>query len=518
MPPPSDVPKKNRVLRSNSGASSVTSDQSIQKPPSKSPSLDHRASPFEPRLDTTLGTEATSSAGSTPTKKRKRRPRISILGDEEDYVSDEIEDVHKKRRVDVHNAIEAESSLVGVDLGEALATLKAKRTVEDESSPRESIDASPSTLQASITAEGSAAVGGRQRSVTQSNDSYTDSDLTPLPSEDEGIRVRGASSPSKRARKRRLKPMGPQHTHRTPLTDSEEYESGAESATRRETAHRINMQNGYETEVEVPVQDTRQLTPVYEGNSHGSTTDSSDSDGSSYSGTVGSTEESTVIVGGAPEEPEVKVDGLEQEPKALHQKSRRMRRMRSDNLAYKPSPSSESEGDVEQLLEQEEMKERERRLRKAIRKARRTRKKKAALAGGIVVDANAPIESRKRKRPSEAVKENENRRGKKLQVEDLVGDSEPKKKRVKKDHHPAEMGEFTPVTNGVEKSDRALKVERVESDLKLAEPIKPLGQEDLTLVSHRSVVLDGPIFVANEKDKNEAGAWWLGRLFSKKST
>jgi hypothetical protein len=63
-----------------------------------------------------------------------------------------------------------------------------------------------------------------------------------------------------------------------------------------------------------------------------------------------------------------------------------------------------------------------------------------------------------------------------------------------------------------------LQVGSIESDLKLAEPLKPPGQEDLSVVSHKPVVPDVPFPITNEKDKSEARAWWFGRLFSKKST
>lgn len=512
MPPPSDVPKRNRVLRSNSRASSVASDQSVQKPPSVSSSLDCRSSPLEPKLDTTLGTEAISGAGNTSTtKKRKRRPRASMPGDEEDYVPGEVEQTHKKRKIEKYDTTEADSSPAGVGLGEVLVVaegtpnLKAKRTIDDERSPRKSIDAS--TLRAHKAVEGGAEDGERQLSVTQSDESYTDSDLTPIPSGDDGVETCEASSPSKRVRKRRSKPVDPQHTSYNTPTDSKESET--ESASRRETVRRTNMPNGYEIEA---LQGTKQSTPVYEEDSDVS---SSDSESSLHSYTVGSTEESTTVVEGAPE---VKVDGLEPESKSIRRKSRRMRHIQRDNLAYKPSASSESEGDVEQLLEQEERKERERQRRKAWKKARRTREKKAALAGGTPVDANTSIKSRKRKRPSGAVQENENRKGKEKQVEDSVGDPEPRKKRVKNDHHSTEMGKVTPFTNGVTKSDQASQVEPVESGLKLSGPLDAPIQADLTLASHKSVALNAPFLVTNEKDKGEAGAWWIGRLFSKKLT
>jgi hypothetical protein len=514
MPPPSDVPQRNRVLRSGSRASSVASDQSFHKPSSRS-SLDHLSSPIETKLDTTLGTEASSVGDAPPSKKRKRRPRTSMPGDEEDYVPIDIEQAHKKRRTEIHDTIEADSSLAGVDLGEPPTVLegtpdpKSKRAVRDEGSPPKSIDTSPSTLQASTAVEGSAEDGEQQYSISQSSDSHTNSDLTPLPSGDEGTEV--ATLP-KRARKRRSKPMDPRHTEYKPPTHSEESESEAESASRR-----INMKNGYHTEVGVPVDDTRRSTPTYEEDSGGSISDSSGSKGSSYSDTFVSTEESTTIVEGAPEELEVKVDGLEPGAISVRQKSRRMRRIQRDNLAYKPSPSSESEGDVEKLLEREEEKERKRQRLKALRKARRTREKKAALAGGNAVDANTPIRSRKRKRPSESVKEFENRKGEKKHAVDSVGDSAPKKKRIKKDHHPAEMNGLPRITNGVEKSEWALQVRPVERDLKFAEPLKHPGEEDLGLASHKSVVLDVPFPVTNKKNESEAGVWWFGRLF-KKST
>jgi hypothetical protein len=366
--------------------------------------------------------------------------------------------VHKKRKIEIHDAVEADASLAGVDLGEAMTVaevtpdLKANGTAGDEGSPRKSINTSPSTLQASAAVESSAEDDERHRSTPQLNDSHTESDSTPLPSEGEGIRAHEAFSPSKHARKRRLKPINPNHTSYKPLTDAEESESEGESASRTESGRRTHIQNGYETEVEELVQNTKQSTPIYEDIFDGSISDSSDNEGSLYSDTVGSTEESTTIVEGATEEPEVKVDGVEPKSKSDRQILRRMRRIQRDNLAYKPSPSSESEGDVEQLLEQEEMKERERRRRKALRKARRTRRKKAALAGGNVVDADTPIKSRKRKRPSEHVNESEHGKSKRKQVEDLVGDSEPKKKRVKKVHR-ADMNDSAPVANGVQKSD-----------------------------------------------------------------
>ena len=450
-----------------------------------------------------------------------------MSGDEEDYVPDGEEDyvlkegerAHKKRKIETHDEIEAASSPAGVDLGEALAIAEgapdqeAKKAVGDKESSPKSMDAPPSTFQASTAVDSSAKDGDRQHSITQSDDSCVDSDLTPSPSGNDGTETREAPSPSKRARKRKSKRMDPQHTSYRPLTDSEESGSEAESTSRRETARRTNMQNGYETEVEVLVQDTKRSTPVYRDDSDGSISDSSDSEGSLYSG---STEESTTIVEGAPEEPEVRVDGLETESKSVRRKSRRMRRIQRDNLPYKPSPSSESEGDVERLLEREETKERERRRRKALRKARRTREKRASLAVGTVVDANTSIQSRKRKRPSDAV--HETGRGHKKLVEDSIGDSEPKRKRVKKEHHPAEMDKFTPITNGATQPYRALQVEPVENGLKLPEPLNDPGQKDVTLASHKSVILDAPFLVGNEKDKNEAGAWWFGRLFSKKST
>lgn len=445
-------------------------------------------------------------------------------GDELDYVPEEVEEAHKKRKIDICDATEADPSLTGVDLGEVLAVaegtfdLKAERAIGDERSPRKSIGASPSSLRTRTVVEGSTEDGERQRFVTRSDDSHTDSDLTPVPSADDGVETREASSPSKRARKRRPKLMDPQHTSDKPPADSEESESETESASRRGTVRRTNMPNGYE--IEVLSQDTKRSTPVYEEVSDGSISDSSGTEDSLYSNTVGSTEESTTIVEGAPEEPEVKVDGLGPEPKSVRRKSRRMRRIQQGNLAYKPSASSESEGDVEQLLEQEEMKERERRRRKALRKARRTRERRAALAEGSVVDANTPIKSRKRKRPSETIQENENRKGKRKQVEGSVGDPEPrKKKRVKKDHHPAEMDKVTPVTNGVTKPDQASQqAEPAESDLKLPGLLDTPSQADLTSASHKPVVLDASSFITNEKDKGEAGAWWFGRLFSKNLT
>lgn len=445
-------------------------------------------------------------------------------GDEVDYVPEEVEEAHKKRKIEMCDATEADPPLTGVDLGEVLAIaegtpdLKAKRAIGDEGSPCKSIGASPSTLRACIVVEGSAEDGEQQRFLTQSDDSHTDSDLTPVPSGDDGVETCEASSPSKRAQKRRSRLMDSQHTSYKPPADSEESESETGSASRHGTVRRTNMPNGYE--IEVLSQDTKRSTPVYEEVSDGSISDSSGTEGSLYSNTVGSTEESTTVVGGAPEEPKVKVDGLGPMPKSVRRKSGRMRRIQQGNLAYKPSASSESEGDVEQLLEQEEMKERERRRRKALRKARRTRERRAALAEGSVVDANTPIKSRKRKRPSETVQENENRKGKRKQVEGSVGDPEPrKKKRVKKDHYTTEMDKVTPVTNGVTKPDQASQqAEPAESDLKLPVLLETPSQADLTLASHKPVVLDAPFFITNEKDKGEAGAWWFGRLFSKNLT
>ena len=520
MPPPSDVPKRNR--RGSSRASSAASDQSVQKLP-QSPSLDYRSSPFEPRLDTTLRAGATSSAGSTPTKKRKRRLSVSMPGDNEDYVPEEVEQTHKRRKTEIHEAIEADSSLVGIDLGEALAVagatpdLKAKGAVEDEGSPHKRINASPSTLQAHRAAKGSAEDDNRHRSTAQLNDGHSDSDSTPLPTGDGGIKTREASSPSKHAPKRRLKPIDPQHNSYNPLTDSDESESEEESASRHESVRRKHMQNGSETVVEEPVQNTRRSTPTYEGISDGSTSDNSDSQGSLYSDTVGSTEGSTTIVERVTEEPEVTVNGLEPQSKSNRYKSRRMRRIQRDNLAYKPSPSSESEGDVEELLEQEEMKERKRRRLRALRKARRTWEKKAALAGENVVNGDTSIKSRKRKRPSEHVNEHEHGKSKGIEVEHSVGDSEPKKKRVRKDDR-ADMDKSIPITNGVQKSEPALQVGPVESDLKFAEPLKPPDQVDLMLASHKSVVPDVPFTIINEKGKGETGTGWFDRLFSKKTT
>ncbi len=521
MPPPSDVPKRNR--RGSSRASSATSEQSVQKPPSKSPSLDYHSSPFEPRLDTTPRARATSSAGSTPTKKRKRRLSVGMPGDDGDYLPEEVEQTHKKRKMEILDAIEADSSLAGIDLGEALAVaggtpdLKAKGAVGDEGSPRKRINTSPSTLQAHTVVDGSAEDDKRHRSTTQLNDEHSDSDSTPLPSGDEGSKTREASSPSKHAPKRRFKPIDPQHNSYKPLTDSDESESEGESANRHESVRRKHMQNGYEKVVEEPVQNTRRSTPTYEGISDESTSDNSDTRDSLYSDTVGSTEESTTIVEGATEEPEVTVNGLEPQPKSNRHKSRRMRRIQRDNLAYKPSPSSESEGDVEELLEQEEMKERKRRRLKALRKARRTWEKKAALAGENVVNGDTSIKSRKRKRPSEHVNEPDHGKGKGIEVEYSVGDSEPKKKRVRKDHR-ADMDKSISITNGVQKSDPALQVGPVENDLKLAEPLKPPDQVDLMLASHKSVAPDVPFTITNEKDKGETGVGWFGRLFSKKTT
>ena len=436
-------------------------------------------------------------------------------GDTEDYVPEGVEQTHKKRKIEIHDTTEADPSLAGVDLGEALAVaegilnLRAKGAVADSGSPRKRRDASPSTPQAHTATEGSAEDDEQHHSTTQFNDGDTDSDSAPS-------KTREASSPSKHAPKRRLKPMDPQHTSYKPLTDAEESESEGESASRHKRVRRIHMQNG---EVEEPVQNTRGSTPVYEGILDGSISDTSDTEGSLYSDTVGSTEESTTIVDGATEGPEVEVDGLESKSKSDRRKSRRMRRIQRDNLAYKPSPSSESEGDVEQLLEQEEMKERKRRFLKALRKARRTREKKAAVAGENVVDADTSIKSRKRKRPSEHVNEHERRKNKRLQVDDSVGDSEPTKKRVKKDHQ-ANTDRPAPITNGVQKSDQALQVRPIERDLTLAEPPKPPDQVDLMLASHGSVVADVPlpITIINEKGNSKAGVGWFGRLFSKKST
>lgn len=524
MPPPSDVPKRNRVLRGNSRASSAASDQSVPKPPSESPSLDYRSSPFEPRLDTTFKAGGTSSAGSTPTTKKRKRLSTSMPEDDKDFVPGEVEQTHKKRKIEIHDAIEADSSLVGIDLGEALAVaegtpdLKAKDAVGNEGSPRKRINASPSVLQPRTTIEGSAEDDKRHRSTTQSNDGQNDSDSASLSSGDEGTnQTREASSRSIHARKRRSKPIDPQHNGYEPLTDSDESESEGESVSRHESVRRKRMQNGYEVEGEEPVQNTRRSTPVYGEILDASSSDISDTEGSLYGDTVGSTEESTTIVEGATEDPEVTVNGLEPKPKSNHHKSRRMRRIQRDNLAYKPSPSSESEGDVEELLEQEEMKERKRRRLKALRKARRTWQKKAALAGENVVDADTSIKSRKRKRPSEHVNEHEHGKIKGIEVEYSVGDSEPKKKRVKNDHR-ADTDKSIPVTNGVQKSDEALQVGPIESDLKFAEPLKPPDQVDLLLASHKSVVPDVPFAITNEKDKSEAGVGWFGRLFSKKST
>lgn len=482
-------------------------------PSPKSPSLSHRSSPFEPRLDTTLRTETTSSAGSTPTtKKRKRRLSISMPGDTEDYAPEGFEQTHKKRKIEIHDTTEADPSLAGVDLGEALAVaegtldLEVKGAVGDEGSPRKRRDASPPTPQARTAIEGSVEDDEQHHSTTQFNDGDTDSDSAPL-------KTREASSPSKHAPKRRLKPMDSSYK---PLTDAEESESEGESASRHKSVRRIHMQNG---KVEEPVQNTRRSTPVYEEILDGSISDTSDTEGSLYSDTIGSTEESTTIVEGAIEEPEGDVDGLESKSKSDRQKSRRMRRIQRDHLAYKPSPSSESEGDVEQLLEQEEMKERKRRFRKALRKARRTREKKAAIAGENVVDADTSIKSRKRKRHSEHVNGHERRKNKRLQVDDSVGDSEPTKKRVKKDHQ-ANTDKPAPVINGVQKSDQALQVRPIDRDLTHAEPPKPPDQVDLMLASHESVVVDVPfpIAIINEKDNSKAGVGWFGRLFSKKST
>jgi hypothetical protein len=525
MPPPSGVPKRNRVLRSSSRASSAASEQSIQKPSSKSPSLDHRSSPSSPRLDTTLRTEATSSAGSTPTtKKRKRRLSINTFEDNEDYIPEEVEQVNKKPKIEIHDPVEADPSLAGTNLGEALAVaegtpdLKAKGAVGDEGSPgkRRDPSPSPSTLQARTAIEGSAEDYEQHRSTTQLNDGHTDSDSAPLPSGDESINTHEAPSPSKHTRQRRLKPMDPQHNGYKPLTDSEESESEGESASRHKSVRRIHMQNGYKAEVEDPVQITRRSTPVYEDILDGSISDISDTEGSSYSDTVGSTEESTTIVEGATEEPDVDVDGLEPKSKSDRQKLRRMRRIQRDHLAFKPSPSSESEGDVEQLLEQEEMKERKRRHLKALRKARRTRERKAAIAGGNVVDTDTPIKSRKRKRPSERVNGQEHGKTKGIQVEDSVDDSRPKKKRAKKDHR-ATTDVSAPITNGVQKSDQALQGRQIESDLQLAEPLQPPNQMDLMLAPPEPVVPDVPLPITNESDKSQTGVGWFGRLFSKKS-
>ena len=530
MPPPSDVPKRNRVLRANSRASSATSDQSVQKPPSESPSLDHPSSPFELRLDTTLKAGGTSSAGSTPTtKKRKRRLSTSIPEDDKDFVPGEVEQTHKKRKTEIHDAIEADSSLVGIDLGEALAVaegtpdLKANGAVGDEGSPRKQIKTSPSTLQARAAVDGSAEDDKRHRSTTHLNDGHNDSDSAPLSSGDEGtIKIHEASSRSIHARKRRSKPIDPQHNSYKPLTDSDESESEGESVGRHESVRRKRMQNGYEAKGGEPVQDARRSTPTYEEILDGSSSDLSGSEGSLYGDTVGSTEESATTVEGATEEPEVTVNGLEPnglepKPKSSHHKSRRMRRIQRDNLAYKPSPSSESEGDVEELLEQEEMKERKRRRLKALRKAHRTWKKKAALAGESVVDADTSIKSRKRKRPSEHANEHGHGKTKGIELEYSVGDSEPKKKRVKKDHR-ADTDKSIPITNGVQKSDEALQVGPIESGLRSAEPPKPPDQVEPMLAPHKSVVPDVPVAITNEKDKSEAGVGWFGRLFSKKST
>jgi len=436
--------------------------------------------------------------------------------DEEDYVPEEVEQAYKKRKIEIHDVIEADSALAGVDLGGALAVaertpdLKTKGAVGDEGSPRKCIDTF--TLRASTTVEEGAEDDKQHHSTTQLNDGYTGSHSASILSGSDGNKTSEATSPSKHTPKRRLKSTDPQHTSYKPLIDSEESESEGGSSSRRESV-RIQMQNGHESKVEEPVQDTRLSTPIYDEISDGSITDSSDGEGSLYSGTFGSTEESTAIVEGAPEEPEVKVDGLEPKPKSDRERSRRMRRIQPGNLAYRPPPSSESEGDVEQLLEQEEMKEHKRRRLKALRKARRTREKKLSLAGGNMVDVDTSIKSRKRKRPSEHVG-HELGKTQRKQVEDSVGDSEPKKKRVKKDHQ-AEMDKSAPITNGVKKSDQTLQVGPIESDLKLMEPLKPLGQEDLKMGSHEPVIPEVPFPIINEKDKSEAGAWWFGRLFQR---
>src|SRR5260221_201729 len=126
--------------------------------------------------------------------------KTSTTEDEEDYIPEEVQQVHKRRKTEIRDAIEADSSLAGVDLSEALAVAegtpdpKAKKATEDEGSLRKSMptpaNASPSTLQSSTMVEGSVEDSERQRSVTQLNDSHTadyDSDLTPLPYVDAGI-------------------------------------------------------------------------------------------------------------------------------------------------------------------------------------------------------------------------------------------------------------------------------------------------------------------------------------------